>query len=108
MNRQALGRVLLLLGFAAALAVAWATWQPERFAALTFGLAPPVTLAALALVFGLAGAVLSRHAGDAAPRGAEPPPAPAAKTTSAAPGPDPEHSVETIRRRLRESEEKEG
>jgi type VI protein secretion system component VasK len=100
MNRQAVGRVLLLLGFAAALAVVWATWQPDRFAALTAGLAPPVTLAALALVFGLAGALLSRQAS------APPPPEPAARM-QAPPQPDPEDSVETIRRRLREADEKE-
>lgn len=102
MNRQALGRVLLLLGFAAALALVWETWQPERFAALTFGLAPPATLATFALVLGLAGAVVTRRASTPPPRRAAPPPAPAA----AAPEPDPEDSVETIRRRLREAEEK--
>ncbi len=107
MNRQALGRVLLLLGFAAALALVWATWQPERFGALTGGVAPPVTLAALALVFGLAGALVSRRASDPPARRAEPPPAPVARTTAAAPEPDPEDSVEAIRRRLREAEEKE-
>jgi type VI protein secretion system component VasK len=106
MNRQALGRVLLLLALAAALAVSWATWQPERFVALTAGLAPPVTLAVLALVLGLAGAILSRRASEP-PRRAEPPPAPPATTQAAPPEPDPEHSVETIRRRLREAEEKE-
>jgi type VI protein secretion system component VasK len=106
MNRQAVGRVLLLLGFAAALAVVWATWQPDRFAALTAGLAPPVTLAALALVFGLAGALLSRQASAPPPRRAPPPPEPAARM-QAPPQPDPEDSVETIRRRLREADEKE-
>jgi hypothetical protein len=102
MNRQALGRVLLLLGLAAALGVVWATWQPQRFADLTGGIAPPVTLGLLALLFGLAGAVLGRRAIEP-PRRAEPPAAPRAPGAEV----DPEDSVETIRRRLRETEEKE-
>jgi len=96
MTRQALGRVLLLLGLAAALGVAWATWQPQRFAALTGGLLPPLTLAVLALLLGLAGAVLARRATDPSSQGATP----------SAAEVDPEDSVDTIRRRLRESEDK--
>jgi len=103
MNRQAFGRVLLLLGLAAALGVVWATWQPERFAGLTGGLAPPETLGLLALLFGLAGAILGRRGVEPPLARAESPVAPRSPDADV----DPEDSVETIRRRLREGEEKE-
>lgn len=104
MSRQGYGRLLIILGFAAALATAWATQDPARFATVTGALVPAPALALVALGFGLAGAMLLRHAREAAP-----PRAAARPAEPAAPVPDiePEAGVETIRRRLREAEKKE-
>ncbi len=104
MSRQGLGRLLIVLGFAAALATAWATQDPARFAAWTGAFLPPPALALVALGFGLAGAMLVRQAREAVPPRTAPKPQ---EPGPARPVIEPDAGVETIRRRLREAEKKE-
>lgn len=102
MGRPALGRWLIICGFAAAIGTAWATQDPAGFAAWTGAIIPAPALALLALAFGLAGAMLLRTAREAPQpprRAGRPPPAGPASPTV-----EPEAGVETIRRRLREAE----
>lgn len=92
----------MVAGFVAALGLAWAMQDPEAYARLTGGALPPTGLALLALLLGLAGAIIARR-GRAPP----PPTAPPARPAEAGPGDiQPEAVVETLRRRLREAETK--
>lgn len=107
MSGRSPGRALMVAGFVAALLLAWAMRDPDAYARLTGGALPPTGLALLALLLGLAGAIIARRGREARQTKAPPAAAPPASPPGA-PQDDilPEAGVETIRRRLREAEKK--
>lgn len=102
MSGRSPGRALMVAGFVAALLLAWAMRDPDAYARLTGGALPPTGLALLALLLGLAGAIIARR-GRESPQPKAPPAAPPGAARDDI---RPEAGVEAIRRRLREAESK--